>query len=75
MLLAIILLLVIIIVILMVYNVSIHKKIESFSNLNQKVTSLNVLQEFMSTIGEEETVDGKINKINNILIEQYDIKY
>ena len=60
---------------LLAYNVVIHKKIQDFKNTDQKIKSLNVLQEFMSTIGEESTVDGKITKINNILIEQYSIKY
>ena len=67
--------LVIIVVGLLVYNININKKIQDLKNINQKVTSLNVLQEFMSTIGEEESVDNKITKINNILIEKYDIKY
>ena len=71
----IIVVLVIIVLLLLAYNVVISKKIEKYKNTEQKITSLNVLQEFMSTIGEEETVDGKINKINNILIEKYDIKY
>ena len=59
----------------MVYNVSIHKKIESFSNLNQKVTSLNVLQDLLDTISEYTTTKEKFNKINNILIQKYGIKY
>ena len=67
--------LVIVVIGLLVYNIKINKKIQDLKNVNQKVTSLNVLQEFMSTIGEEETVDNKITKINNILIEKYDIKY
>lgn len=67
--------LIIVIVGLLVYNININKKIQDLKNVNQKVTSLNVLQEFMSTIGEEESVDNKITKINNILIEKYDIKY
>ena len=67
--------LVIVVIGLLVYNININKKIQDLKNVNQKVTSLNVLQEFMSTIGEEETVDNKITKINNILIEKYDIKY
>ncbi len=75
MLLAIIILLVIIIVILMIYNVSIHKKIESFSNLNQKVTSLNVLQDLLDTISEYTTTREKFTKINSILVEKYGIKY
>lgn len=70
-----IVILVIVILLLLLYNVNINKKIQDLNNVNQKVTSLNVLQEFMSTIGEEENVDNKIQKINNILIEKYDIKY
>lgn len=70
-----IVILVIVILALLVYNININKKIQDLNNVNQKVTSLNVLQEFMSTIGEEESVDNKITKINNILIEKYDIKY
>ena len=72
---AMIILLVVIIVFLMLYNMSVHKKIDTFSNLNQKIVSLNVLQDFMDTISEASTVDQKIKKINSILIERYDIKY
>ena len=54
---------------------SIHKKIQNFNNLNQKITSLNVLQDFMNTISEVTSVDEKIKKINEILIERYEIKY
>ena len=72
---AIIILLVVTIVFLMLYNMSVHKKIDTFSNLNQKIVSLNVLQEFMDTISEEKTADEKIKKINDILIEKYEIKH
>ena len=75
MIIAVILILVVIIVLLMVYNMSIHKKIESFNNLNQKVTNLNILQDFMDTISQASSVDEKIEKINNIIIERYQIKY
>ena len=76
MIIAVIILLVIVIVFLMLYNMSVHKKIDTYSNLNQKVVSLNVLQEFMDTISEENiTGNEKIRKINDILIEKYDIKY
>ena len=67
--------LVVVVLGLLVYNVRINNQLQSLKNISQKVTSLNVLQEFMSTIGEEESVDNKITKINNILIEKYDIKY
>ena len=62
-----ILILVVIIILLMVYNMSIHKKIESFNNLNQKITNLNILQDFMNTLGECTSTNEKLEKINNIL--------
>jgi diguanylate cyclase (GGDEF)-like protein len=59
----------------MIYNVVIYKRVRNFDNINQKITGLNVLQDFMNTIGEYSTVDEKIEKINEIVIEKYDIKY
>lgn len=75
MIIAVIILLVAIIMLLMIYNMLISKKIDKYNNLNQKVVSLNVLQEFMDTISEEKSANDKIRKINEILIEKYDIKY
>ncbi len=70
-----ILVLIIAIIILVAYNVHIQKKIEAFNNINEQINKLSVLQEFMKVAGEEESVDAKLNKINEIVIEQYDIKY
>lgn len=67
--------LIIVIAGLLWYNFTIHKKIQAFNNLNQKIINLNVLQDFMTTIGEVSTVEEKIKRINEILIEKYDIKY
>ena len=75
MVLGVIILLVTIVMILMIYNYSVHKKIDTFSNLNQRVTSLNVLQEFMNTLGESSTIKEKLENINDILINKYAIKY
>ena len=75
MIIAVIVLLVVIIAALMFYNMSIHKKIQSFNNINQKITNLSVVQDFMNAIGETSSVDNKIEKINEILIEKYEIKY
>lgn len=72
---AIVVVLVFIIVLMILYNMSVHKKIEAFQNLNQKITSLNVLQDFMNTLSESTSVDEKIVKINEALIEKYQIKY
>ena len=67
--------LVIIIIVLLIYNIIINKKIQQFNNLNRQANNLRVLQDFLSTIGECSSVDEKIQKINDILIEKYEIKY
>ena len=67
--------LLVVIVILIVYNFHIQKKIETYNNINQQISNLSVLQDFMKVAGEEDSVDAKLNKINEIVIEQYDIKY
>ncbi len=71
----IILVLVCIIVGLIVYNLNIYKKIKSFSNINDRLSSLNVLQDFLDTIGKDSSVENKLEIINNILIEKFSIKY
>ena len=67
--------LVIVIIALIIYNMSIHKKIQQFNNLTRQANNLKVLQDFLSAIGETSSVDEKIRKINDILIEKYEIKY
>lgn len=63
------------IAVLVAYNFHIQKKIEAFNNINQKINNLSVLQDFMKIAGEEDSVDNKLKKINEIVIEKYDIKY
>lgn len=63
------------IVALIVWNINIQKKVEAFKNINEKINNLSVLQDFMDIAGKEETVDDKLKKINEIIIEKYDIKY
>ncbi|MGN1299111.1 MAG: hypothetical protein ACI4UE_03915, partial [Candidatus Scatovivens sp.] len=70
-----IIILIIVIGILIGYNMYIRKILETHNNLNQKVNSLSVLQNFMDIAGQEETVNAKINKINEIIVEKYEIKY
>ena len=72
---AVVIILVLIVIGLIAYNITIHKKIQKFRNLNQKVTNLYVVQDFMNAIGETSTVEEKIKKINDVLIERYEIKY
>ena len=72
---AIVVLLAVIVVALVLYNISIQKKIQKFKNINQRINNLSIVQDFMNTIGEDSSVDAKIQKINDILIEKYEIKY
>jgi len=67
--------LVAIIIVLLIYNMSINKKIQQFNNISRQANNLKVIQDFLSTIGECSSVDEKIQKINDILIEKYEIKY
>ena len=67
--------LIIIVIGLIFYNIRIHKKIQKFRNMNQRITNLYVVQDFMNAIGETSSVENKIKKINDILIERYEIKY
>lgn len=60
---------------LLIYNVQIHRKIQEFNSLQRQANNLRVLQDFLSTIGETSSGDDKIKKINDILIEKYEIKY
>ena len=59
-----ILVLVAIIVMLILFNVKIHKEVNNYKNINQKINGLNVLQDFMTTAGDSMGVDEKIKKIN-----------
>ena len=72
---AIVLILVAIVIGLIIYNINIHKKIQTFNNINQRINNLSIVQDFMSTVGERISVDEKIQRINDILIEKYEIKY
>ena len=69
----IVILLVIIIGALIAYNFMIYKKLKVYSNMEQKVLNLDVVQDFMSTIGNQASVEDKIQRINEIIIEQYNL--
>ena len=72
---AIIIILVFIIAFLTIYNMSIHKRIQDLKNLHQKVTNLNIIQDFINIAGNDMSVDNKIKEINNVIIEKYEVKY
>ena len=60
---------------LIIYNLSLYKKIQAFKTQGTRITNLNVLQDFMNIVGSELSVDKKIKAINDVLIEKYQIKY
>ncbi len=70
-----ILLLAIILLALIMYNLSLNKKIKKFNSINETIKGLNIVQDFMNTLGESTSVDEKLNKINEILLERYGVKY
>ena len=70
-----IIILVFIIAVLTIYNMSIHKKIQDFQNLHQKVTNLNIIQDFINIAGNNMTVDDKIKAMNEVIVEKYEVKY
>ncbi len=70
-----ILILVFIVISLIIYNLQLHKKVQTFNNVNQKINSLNVLQDFMDAVGKNNSVDEKLKNINDILLEKFDIRY
>ena len=72
---AILTILILIIVALIVYNITIQSKIKKFQNTNQRIKNLAIVQDFMNTIGEESSVDAKIKKINDLILEKYQIQY
>lgn len=72
---AVIIVLVIVVVTLIMYNLSIYRKVKKLTNTNEKIANLRVLQDFMDTIGKNESAENKIKIINDILIEKYNIKY
>ena len=71
----IIILLCLAIIVMLFFNIHISKRVKAYKNLEQQVGKLAVLQDFLKVAGEEEEVDEKLNKINEIIIEKYEIKY
>ena len=72
---AVVIVLIMIVIGLVIYNLNIHKKIQTFNNINQRINNLSIVQDFMNVVGDRATVEDKIERINEILIEKYEIKY
>ena len=64
-----------VVIFLIVYNISIYKKVKNLSNTSEKIANLRILQDFMDTIGKDASAENKIKIINDILIEKYHVKY
>lgn len=70
-----VIILVLAISVLIIYNLSLYKRIQAFKMQGNRITNLNVLQDFMNIVGSDLNVDKKIKAINDVLIEKYQIKY
>lgn len=70
-----IVILVVIVIGLIIYNFSINKKVKVLSNTNQKINSLNVLQDLMNIVGTNNLAENKLKEINVKLREKFNIKY
>ena len=71
----IIILLVIIIIGLIVYNLNINKRIQTLNNTNDMIKNLKIVQDFIDTIGKDSLAEDKIQTINGIILEKFNIKY
>lgn len=71
----IVIILVLLISFLIIYNLSLHKRIQAFKMQGDRINNLNVLQDFINIVGSDLSVDKKIKSINDVIIEKYQIKY
>lgn len=67
--------LVLVAVVLGIYNLDLHKKIQAYKTQGKRITNLNILQDFMNIAGSDLNVEKKIQSINEVIIEKYQIKY
>jgi len=70
-----VIILVLVIIACVVRNVSLIKKVKLYIQANKGVATLNVLQEFMKVMGQDINASRKINKLNEILFQGYDIQF
>ena len=73
--LVVVVLLLIAVIVLIIYNLNIKKKVKVLANTNQKINSLNVLQDFMNIVGTDNSAENKLSEINAKLREKFNIKY
>ncbi len=64
------------IIILIVFNRVIKQKLSEIERINKNVKKrISTVRDFLKIAGEEISVDEKLRKINEIIMETYDIKY
>ena len=71
----IIIIFVLVVIALMIYNLSLYKRIQAFKVQNDRFTNLNILQDFINIVGSDFSVEKKINLINEAIVEKFQIKY
>ena len=60
--------LVLTIMFLVVYNIQLQKRIEQYANNRLRDQKLSVINDFLNIAGEGDSVDEKLNKINETVI-------
>ncbi len=60
---------------LLVYNYTIHKKIETYTKLSERIEGFNVLQEFMNALSDTTSIQEKLDSMNDTIITKFNIKY
>ena len=72
---AIVIILVLVILVLTIYNISMNNRIQKFRTMENTITNLSIMQDFINIVGNDMSVDDKIKELNNIIIEKYEVKY
>lgn len=70
-----VIILVLVILACFVRNISLIKKIKLYIKANKGVETLNVLQQFMKVMGQDINTSRKINRLNEILYQGYNIQF
>jgi len=67
--------LIVIVLVISFYIVKITKKNEEFEKANKSIEALNVLQDFMKVMGQDINTSQKVSKLNDILIQGYNLQF
>lgn len=70
-----IIILIVIVLGLVIYNIVLYQKLKMLDIMEKKLKGTNIVKDFMSVIGERTPINEKLEKINELILERFDIKY